>query len=120
MTLEFFFPEDNLTRAVPAETHITSLRSEPYEDRLRLRVNIEVTPFQTRPHIDVTLYDADGEEVSAASLVEPLSWKLEFTMHVRGRQDPAGAYRLEARLYYPDDGPQAEPVQIQFEIPPAE
>ena len=117
MTMDFFFPEDNLTRAVPEETHITSLRAEPYEDRGRVRVNLEVTPFQKRPHIDVTLFDSDGEEVTTTSLVEPLSWKLEFTLHVRGKTDPAGTYKLEARLYYPDDGPQAEPVQIQFEIP---
>ena len=117
MTMDFFFPEDNLTRAVPEETRITSLLAEPYEDRGRVRVNIEVTPFQKRPHIDVNLLDSDGEEVATTSLVEPLSWKLEFTLHVRGKADPAGLYRLEARLYYPDDGPQNEPVQIEFEIP---
>ena len=117
MTMDFFFPEDNLTRAVPEETHITSVRAEPYEDRGRVRVNIEVTPFQKRPNIDVTLYDSGGEEVATTSIVEPLSWKLEFTLHVRGKTDPAGAYKLEARLYYPDNGPQAEPVKIDFEIP---
>jgi hypothetical protein len=119
MTMDFFFPEDNLTRAVPEETRILSLRAQPYEDRARVRVNIEVTPFQQRPHIDVTLYDADGEEVTTTSLVEPLSWKLEFTLHVRGKADPAGSYKLEARLYYPDGGPQAEAVQIEFQIPSA-
>lgn len=118
MTMDFFFPEDNLTRAVPEETRITSLRAEPYEDRGRVRINIEVTPFQKRPHIDVTLFDAQGEEVTTTSLVEPLSWKLEFTLHIRGKADPVGKYKLEAQLYYPDDGPKAETVQTQFEIPP--
>lgn len=117
MTMDFFFPEDNLTRAVPEETRITSLRAEPYEDRMRIRVNIEVTPFQKRPHIDVTLLDSEGEELTATSIVEPLSWKLEFTMHVRGMTKPSGMFKLEAQLYYPDGGPKAEPVQIQFEIP---
>jgi len=120
MTMDFFFSEDNLARAVPEETRITSLRAEPYADRRRVRVNVEATPFQKRPHIDVTLFDSDGEEVAAASLIEPLSWKLEFTLHLRGNEDPGGTYTLEAQLYYPDDGPKASPVQIQFEISPTE
>ena len=117
--MDFFFPDDLTPRAVPAETRITSLRAEPYPDRGRVRVNLEITPFQTRPHVDVILLNSDGEEVAATSLVEPMTWKLEFTLHVRGKTDPAGDYRLEARLYYPD-GPAAELVSIEFTIPAAE
>jgi hypothetical protein len=117
--MDLFFPDDLAPRLPPAETRITDLRAEPYPDRGRVRVNIEITPFQTRPHVDVTLLDSDGEEVAAASLIEPMTWKLEFTLHVRGKTDPAGGYRLEARLYYPD-GPAAEPVSFEFEILTAE
>jgi hypothetical protein len=119
MTMDFFFPDDLTPRATPEETRITDLRAEPYPDRGRVRVNMEITPFQTRPHVDVTLTDSDGIEVATTSFVEPMIWKLEFTLHVRGKADPAGGYRLEARLYYPE-GPTAEPVQFEFEIPPAE
>ena len=117
--MDFFFPDDLAPRAVPEETRILDLRAEPYPDGGRVRVNMEITPFQTRPHVDVTLLDADGEEVAATSLIEPMNWKLDFTLHVRGKTDPAGGYRLEARLYYPD-GPAAEPVSIEFTIPSAE
>ena len=68
----------------PEETRITSLTAEPYPDGYRLRVNIEITPFQKRPHIEVTLNDADGKEIASSSIIEPMSWKLEFTMHIRG------------------------------------
>ena len=117
--MDFYFPDDLTPRAAPAETRITDLRAEPYSDRGRVRVNLEITPFQTRPHVDVTLLDSDGEEVAATSLIEPMTWKLEFTLHVRGKPDPAGDYRLEARLYYPN-GPAAEPVSLEFTIPAAE
>lgn len=117
--MDLFFPDDLLPRAVPEETRITDLRAEPYPDRGRVRVNIEITPFQTRPHVDVTLFDSDGDEVATTSLIEPMTWKLELTLHIRGKTDPAGAYRLEARLYYPE-GPAAEPVNIEFTIPTAE
>jgi hypothetical protein len=117
--MDIFFPDDLLPRATPEETRITELRAEAYPDRGRVRVNLEITPFQTRPHVDISLTDSDGDEVATTSFVEPMTWKLEFTLHIRGKADPAGGYRLEARLYYPD-GPAAEPVSFEFEIPTAE
>ena len=117
MTMDFFFPEDNLNRMTPEETHITSLKGEPYPDGYRLHVNIEITPFQKRPHIEVTLTDCDGDEVASSTIVEPLSWKLEFTMHIRG--ELKNPYTLEARLYYPD-GPSAEPLTFSFDVKPPE
>lgn len=114
--MEFFFPEDNLQRATPAETRITSLTAEAYPDGERVHVNIEITPFQTRPYIEVVMTDAKGDEVATASIVEPMGWKLEFTMHLRGaNQSP---FKLEAKLFYPD-GPQAEPVTHTFDLAPA-
>lgn len=113
--MEFFFPEDNLQRTTPNETRITSLTAEPYPDNERVHVNIEMTPFQTRPYIEVVLTDAKGDEVTTASIVEPMGWKLEFTMHLRGAN--TGPFKLEAKLFYPD-GPQAEPVTHSFDLAP--
>ena len=113
--MEFFFPEDNLTRAVPEETRISSLSAQPYPDGRRLRVNIEVTPFQKRPYIEVILNHSTGTEVASASIVEPMSWKLEFTMHIRGELN--NPYTLEAKLFYPD-GPAADPQTFTFDVKP--
>jgi hypothetical protein len=115
MTMDFFLPEDNLTRAVPEETKILSLSAEPYPDGYRLHVHMEVTPFQKRPYIEVILNDSDGNEVGSTSIVEPLSWKLEFTMHIRG--EIHNPYTLHARLYFPD-GPSQEPVTFSFDVLP--
>ncbi len=113
--MEFFLPEDNLTRATPEETHITTLKAEPYPDGYRLRVNLEITPFQKRPHIEINVTGADGEEVTSTSIVEPMSWKLELTMHIRG--ELKNPYTLTANLFYPD-GPTDEPRQIFFDVKP--
>ena len=113
--MEFFFPEDNLQRMTPEETRITSLTAEPYPDGYRLRVNIEITPFQKRPHIEVELSDADGREVASSSIIEPMSWKIEFTMHIRG--ELRNPYTLEAKLFYPD-GPTAELQTFSFDVKP--
>ncbi len=114
--MDFFFPEDNLQRATPAETHITKLTAEPYPDGQRVRVDLEITPFQQRPTIEVKLTDANNDEVATASIVEPMMWKIEFTMHLRGAN--ANPFKIEAKLFYPD-GPQVEPVTQTFEVPVA-
>ncbi|MFH1183654.1 MAG: hypothetical protein V1755_01265 [Chloroflexota bacterium] len=111
--MDFFFPQDDLQRLAPEETRIQSLEVDPYPDGERVRVDLHLTPFQVRPHIEVTLRDANGDEVAAASIVEPMSWKLELTMHLRGAS--ANPFTVEARLYYPD-GPQVEPVFRVFEV----
>jgi hypothetical protein len=113
--MDFFFPEDNLNRMVPEETDITSLSAEPYPDGYRVRINIQITPFQKRPHIDVSLKDADGEEIASTTIVEPLSWKIEFTMHIRGELN--NPYTIGAKLYYPD-GPSREPQTFNFDVKP--
>lgn len=113
--MDLFFPEDHLNRMTPEETHITGLSAVPYPDGYRLHVYIEITPFQKRPHIEVMLRDADGEEVASTSIVEPMNWKLEFTMHIRGELN--NPYTLEAKLFY-SDGPAAEPQAFTFEVRP--
>jgi len=113
--MDFFLPEDNLTRAVPEETKISALTAQPYPDGYRLRVNIEITPFQKRPYIEVILHDADGDEVASTNIVEPMSWKLEFTMHIRGEIN--NPYALSAKLHYPD-GPSKEPIIFSFDVEP--
>ena len=112
----FFLPEDGLERLPPQATRITALDAEPYPDGERVRVNLKITPFETRPYIEVILNDAHGDEVAAASIVEPMSWQLEFTLHLRGAT--ASPFTITACLFYPD-GPHAEPVTKVIEVTPA-
>ena len=72
-----------------------------------------MTPFQVRPYIELALTDANGDEVATASIVEPMSPRLELTMHLRGAS--AGPFRLEARLFYPD-GPSTSPLIKMFDV----
>jgi hypothetical protein len=113
--MDFFFPEDNLERTTPAETRITALGAEPYPDGARLHINIEITPFQQRPHLDVILFNGDGDEVASTSIVEPMTWRIEFTMHLRGKHK--NPYKVEARLFYPE-GPAAQPQTFFLDITP--
>jgi hypothetical protein len=74
-----------------------------------------MTPFQKRPHLEIVLNDANNEEIASTSIVEPMGWKIEFTMHIRGELN--NPYTLEARLFYPD-GPTTEPESFTFDVKP--
>ncbi len=116
--MDLFFPElseagQNLP---PEQMRFTELRVEPVLDEgpLRARIYLEVTPFQQRPYIEVDLFGADGSEIASASVIEPISRKNVFTLHLRGEQQ-SGKFRLSARLYYPEK-PDSDTREITFEV----
>jgi hypothetical protein len=118
--MDFFFPElseggQNIP-VPPEEMRFTELRAEPVLDDgpLRTRVYVEVTTFQQRPYIEVTLLGSDGDEIASASVIEPMNRKNVFTLHIRSAQQ-SGKFRLSARLYYPEK-PDSDTREYTFEI----
>ena len=118
--LSFFFPEldpanEGFVPLPPAEVRILDLKAEPVIDDgpTRLRVYIETTAFQKRPHMEVILADSRDEEIASANIIEPISRKNVFTLHLKGQQ--SGKFSLHARLYYPD-GIESDTRSTQFEI----
>ena len=102
--MEFFITDPNIERLLPAETRLLDLRAEPDPDGKRLRVGLDLTPFQQRPYIELSLTDSTGDEVASASVVEPVGWNLELTLHIRKTGSTAGTYTLVAILSYPELG----------------
>jgi hypothetical protein len=102
--MEFFINDPNIQRLPPVETRFLDLRAEPDPDGKRIRVALELTPFQKRPDIELKLMDSTGKEISSASILEPVSWKLELTLHIRINAPAAGKYTLSASLSYPELG----------------
>ena len=114
----FFFPdleEINNSKVPPEEVRIENLSGEAYADGRRVRVNLDMTPFQVRPHADIVLLNPQGEPAANISIIEPMSWKLEFTLHLReARQD--GNYTLMARIFYPPRD-EEDPKLFRLDIP---
>jgi hypothetical protein len=97
----------------PADTRILELRAEPYPDGKRLRIALDLTPFEQKPYLELKLNNTTGEVVAAASIIELVVWRIELTLHIRKRviipgeaisKIPTGPYQLEAILSYPDLG----------------
>jgi hypothetical protein len=104
--MDAFFLDPDVERLPPGSTRILALRAVPLADHRRVHVWLELTPFQERPEIELTLTAPDGRACASASIVEPMGWKLELTLHIaRVTPHPApGTYTLTAILTYPDLG----------------
>jgi hypothetical protein len=128
--MDLFFADPNEIPLPPEEVRLRELRVEPWPDGRRVKVSLEIEPFQKRPSADLVVSNAAGEEVAGANILETFSRKLEVNLHLR-EANPAGEYRLAVVLYYQkldaygeEGGPEKlpEPLvvdrrQITFAIP---
>jgi hypothetical protein len=114
--MEFFIDDPNIIRYPPSETRLIDLSAHPEADGKLLRVKFELLPFQQRPDIEISLINAEGNEMATASIIEPVAWKMEITLHIRKAELTAGKYTLMAGLFYPDLG-EVDRRTITLEIP---
>jgi hypothetical protein len=102
--MEFFISEPNVTRYAPSDTRLLDLRAVPDSEGKHLRVTLELSPFLQRPNIEINLTDSSGHQVVSASIIEPVGWRLEITLHIRKLNLSVGNYNLTAGLFYPKLG----------------
>lgn len=96
--MDIFFADPTEIPLPPSEVRIRALRAEPYPDARRVRVYLEVDPFQRRPNAEILILDSSGGELANASVIETMNRKMEMTLHLR-RAAP-GELTLQAVLYY--------------------
>ncbi len=115
--MEFFLTDPDIERLPPADTRLLDLRAEPYPDGKRLRVTLDLTPFQQKPYLELTLTDSAGEVVAETSIVEPVAWGLELTLHLlKPGTTPGDIYKLTVFLSFPDLG-EIDRRDLTVEIP---
>jgi hypothetical protein len=101
------------------QVRIETLETVVYPDRFRVFVHIGVSLFQERPNLLLTARAADGRVVAELSIIETMHHDMEFTMHLRGKDDPAGAYTLTADLFYETRSPPQDRRAVEFVVPEA-
>lgn len=112
------FNDANLVPQPKHKVKIEDFRVTPYRDRFRVKVNLKLTPFQERPNLVITARRSDGLQVSDLDVIATMHFDNEFTMHIRGIDDPSGKYTLTAELYYETRDPPQDSCQIEFMISP--
>ena len=122
--MDIFFQDPNEIPLPPDEVRIRELQASAFPDGQRVRVILEVDPFQKRPSAELTIRDAGSNLLAAASVIESMTRKIELTLHLRfpGTSSAAttpAAYTLSAVLFYqaPPEEPSA-PGQTPLLLPP--
>lgn len=130
--MEIFFTNPDEVPLPPGEVRIRTLQTLVLPDRKRVKVYLELEPFQKRPNADLTIFSPSGRMLSTTSIIESMIRKIELVMHLRGEIE-AGMHTLEVTVFYatlPEQGaPEGEGESIvrqivdtashQFEIPGA-
>jgi len=112
------FFELDPNRVPSDQVKIETVEITPYPDRRRIFLHVKVTPFEQRPNLLLTARDEADHIVSEMSVIETMHHDMEFTMHLRGVDDPAGLYTLTATLYYESKNPPQDEIVEAFEVPP--
>lgn len=97
--MDLFFAEPDEVPLPPEEVRIREFRVEPWSDGRRVRITLVVDPFQTRPSAEVVIKNNLDEVVAEAMVIESITRKIEFTMHLR-LPEPAGLYCAQAVLFF--------------------
>jgi hypothetical protein len=115
--MDLFFQDPDVIPLPPEEVQIRDLSAKPYPDGKRVRVRVEIDPFQKRPSLEVMIQNAYGETVSQVRVIETMTRLLEMTMHLREGQ-LGEDYSLQCLLYY-QETPSPDTSEGEIEYPPA-
>jgi hypothetical protein len=119
--MDIFFRDSSEIPLPPEDVRILQLRADPWPDGRRVRVLIEITPFQKRPSGELNVIDAQGNEVANLTFIETINPKMELTLHLRF-PNPQGRFSVNAKLFYnqtdlegeSEDLPQIDPKESTF------
>jgi len=97
--MDIFFTDPNDIPLPPEAVHIRKLSAEPWPDKHRVRVYLEISPFQKRPSGEIVLTDSHDRQVAVANFIETMIANLEINLHLRA-DDTLGTYQVAATLFY--------------------
>ena len=103
-SMEFFTAEQNVEKVPPSEMRFINLQAQPSTDGGKVRIVLEITPFQQSPFIDIVVHDSHDSVIGTTSIIEPASWKMEVTLHLRNSPEPNETCKISAVLYHPEFG----------------
>jgi hypothetical protein len=97
--MEIFFHDPEDIPLPPKNVRIRQFQVEPWSDGRRVSVYLELTPFQQKPNGEISVVDAEGNEVANLTIIETIDPKNEFTIHLRGA-DVKGEYTAKVNIFY--------------------
>lgn len=114
------FDDPNKVPKPKDQIRIESVKAAPYADRFRVYVEVAVTAFLERPNLILVLHDSQGKMVNELNVIATMHTEMDFTIHIRHVDDPAGEYSLDVELFYETRNPPQDTASFAFTIPPAD
>jgi len=115
MTEKPHFPFKKLEGVPPAQVRITELRTEPYDDRRRVKVFLKCTPFSEPPNVHLELSASDGLILAQTDIIETAEVAFVLTMHLREPTAESELY-LTGQVIYETHGV-VDQQTIAFNLP---
>jgi hypothetical protein len=97
--MEIFFHDPDDVPQPPKNVRIRQFLVEPWTDGRRVSVYLELTPFQQKPNGEISVTNADGDEIANLTIIETIDPKNEFTIHLRGAEIK-GEYTAHVNIFY--------------------
>lgn len=113
-TMDIFLQDPSDIPLPPDEVRIRELRAEPLPDQRRVRIYLEITPFQQKPNYEIKVFTEAGSLAASLSIIESIDPKMEITVHLKGDQ-PAGEYIVSLDVYYYEEQQSTQDPNLQPE-----
>jgi hypothetical protein len=110
--MDIFFTDPSAVPLPPEEVRIREFTAEPWPDGRRIKIYLEVTPFQKRPSGEVLITDMAGKPVATANIIETIDPKMEINLHLR-TEETMGEYQASVVLFYLQDIPDDEDENLR-------
>ena len=101
--MQFPIVDSSEEALMPEKVRIRSVTTQMYEDHRRVKVSLEVTPFQIPPDIVVVIRDREGKELASTNIISAMRSQVEFTMHLP-ELDASSNCVLFVALVYQEQG----------------
>ena len=119
MSMDIFFSDPDDIPLPPEEVRIREFKADPWPDGRRVKIYLEVTPFQKRPSGEVFITDQSGKPVASANIIETIDPKMEINLHLR-TSETTGVFNTSVVLFYLADIEEDQPEQGDKPIGPPE
>jgi hypothetical protein len=112
--MDLFLQDPNDIPLPSDEVRIRELRVDPLPDNRRVRISLQITPFQLRPNIEIVVTNENEDESGSLTIIETIDPKMEFTVHLKD-DEPNGQYTVSSQIYYYEDDQDTEAQESQLE-----
>jgi len=97
--MDIFFSDPDEIPLPPGEIRFRDIQVNPIDDSNKIKIYIEIDPFQKKPNIDLVVFNNRREIATSVNIIESIQRKIEIIAHLK-RNTADVEFNLEAKLYY--------------------